>query len=857
MAPADQGNSGVKMVGRYELLRELGRGGMAIVYMARQPDLDRHVALKELSRFHQGSPEFAHRFLRESRLAGSLNHPNIVTVHEYFEHDGIPYIAMEFVPRGSLRPYTKRLSLAQMSGVLEGVLAGLAHAAQSSIVHRDLKPENIMVTADGRVKITDFGIARATQAAGTQFMTATGMTVGTPTYMAPEQAMAGDIGPWTDLYSVGVMAYELVVGHVPFHDTDAPMVILMRHVNERIPSAIEVRPDVDPALSDWIDSLLVKEPKDRLQHPSEAWEQLEDITVNLLGPIWRRHARLLEDQIAIQGSQPLTPAPFESQVKLPTPPPSPAATPASFVTFEPEAVSPPAAPSTPTPAPAPPVAPSTPTPTPTPTPAPAPASTPTESIPTPATPPVVPPEPAVPAQSPPPRHETEFVTFGAPAAPPPVTPPPAPVPTPPEPLPAPPAPPEPEPAPPEPEPIPTPPEPVPVPPAPAEPEPAPPEPEPAPREPEPALPGPEPVPTPPEPVPVPTPPEPSPTPPEPVAVPAPEREPVAAAITAEPVASRERPSREPSSGGPPIGVIAAVLVVVAAVIGYLVAPSSTKKTAAAPVALSQHATAGPLAISFPADWAKAASAPAGAATFKLADAVSLSGGKAAPGGTLVIGLAKTTSATLLPASFVSALSSAPQSTTVKLGSQIYKRYLDLIPQGGGPESVYVLPTAAGTATAICIAPQSGATEFAVACEQAIATLTSRSSVLPLGANPGYAKGLSVIVAKLNSARRTLGGTLASAKSQSKQGHAADALAGAYDHAATAADKLTPGPASGAAAAALVSALRQLESGYSALGKAASQNNGRNYSAAQSAIAKGQTALAGAFSQLQQDGYKLG
>jgi serine/threonine protein kinase len=194
------------MVGRYEVLHEIGRGGMAIVYVARQPDLDRQAALKELSRFHAGSPEFAHRFLRESRLAGSLNHANVVTVYEYFEDSGIPYIAMEYVRQGSLRPYIGRISLAQTGGVLEGVLAGLAHAESFRIVHRDLKPENIMVTADGRVKIADFGIAKATESAGTAFMTKTGMTVGTPSYMAPEQAMAGEIGPWTDLYSVGVLA---------------------------------------------------------------------------------------------------------------------------------------------------------------------------------------------------------------------------------------------------------------------------------------------------------------------------------------------------------------------------------------------------------------------------------------------------------------------------------------------------------------------------------------------------------------------------------------------------------------------------------------------------------------------------
>src|ERR671932_647850 len=151
----------------------------------------RFVALKELGAFHASDASFAQRFLRESRVAGSLSHPNIVTVHDYFEHDGTPYIAMEYVERGSLRPYVGHLSFAQIGGVLEGLLAGLAHAESHGIVHRDLKPENLMVTADGRVKIADFGIAKATTKMQTgAFLTAAGMTIGTPRYMAPEQARA-------------------------------------------------------------------------------------------------------------------------------------------------------------------------------------------------------------------------------------------------------------------------------------------------------------------------------------------------------------------------------------------------------------------------------------------------------------------------------------------------------------------------------------------------------------------------------------------------------------------------------------------------------------------------------------------
>src|SRR5439155_23019302 len=141
-----------------------GRGGMAVVYLARQTDLDRNVALKELAAFRAADPASVERFLLESRLAGSLNHPNVVTVHEYFEHEGTPYIAMEYFERGSLRRFVDRLTLAQTARVLEGLLAGLAHAEAHGIVHRDLKPENAMVTADGSLKITDFGLARALQA---------------------------------------------------------------------------------------------------------------------------------------------------------------------------------------------------------------------------------------------------------------------------------------------------------------------------------------------------------------------------------------------------------------------------------------------------------------------------------------------------------------------------------------------------------------------------------------------------------------------------------------------------------------------------------------------------------------------
>jgi serine/threonine protein kinase len=318
-------NRVARTVGRYEILRELGRGGAATVYLARQTDLDRLVALKELSSFRQSDPSFTKRFLRESRLAGSLSHPNIVTVHEYFEHGGIPYIAMEYVPRGSLRPHIGHMSLTQVAGVLEGILSALDHAERHGIVHRDMKPENVMVTSEGRVKIADFGIAKATGKAQTaSFMTATGMTVGTPNYIAPEQAMGREVGPWTDLYSVGVMAFEFFVGHVPFYDTEEPIAVLMRQVSDPIPPVRSINPEIDEATSDWIGHLVAKDPAERTQSAEEAWDGFEEIVLNLVGPRWRRSAALLEPS----RRSPETPA------GPATPPPTPAARPPLMPTHE-------------------------------------------------------------------------------------------------------------------------------------------------------------------------------------------------------------------------------------------------------------------------------------------------------------------------------------------------------------------------------------------------------------------------------------------------------------------------------------------------------------------------------------------
>jgi len=278
-----------RLADQYELRRELARGGMAIVYLAYQPALEREVALKELAVFPFSNATLAERFVLESQVTGGLSSPNIVTVYDYFEADGRPYIAMEYLERGSLRPLVGKLTLAQVAGVLEGVLAGLAHAETHGVVHRDIKPENLLVTDDGRVKIADFGIAKAYSTVPNA-LTAEGTALGTPGYMAPEQALGHDIGPWTDLYAVGVVAYELLVGQLPF-EADG-WSVLLRHVNDPVPPPRARRPDLDPAVDQWVLRMLAKDPADRPRSAQDAWEQLENAIVSREGAMWRRGARL-------------------------------------------------------------------------------------------------------------------------------------------------------------------------------------------------------------------------------------------------------------------------------------------------------------------------------------------------------------------------------------------------------------------------------------------------------------------------------------------------------------------------------------------------------------------------------------
>jgi serine/threonine protein kinase len=209
---------------------------MASVYRAYEPQLDRYVALKILPREFLHDPSFAERFLREARAIAKVEHPNIVPIylHGIDQDQGIPWMAMRLVAGGSLSQLLKRerLALERCVEILRGVADALDFAHSKGIVHRDVKPQNVLLDESGRVYLADFGIAKMLEAK--DGLTATGMITGTPQYMAPEQAMGRGVGPAADVYALGIVAYEMFAGHVPF-SADTPLAVLMKHAQEPLP----------------------------------------------------------------------------------------------------------------------------------------------------------------------------------------------------------------------------------------------------------------------------------------------------------------------------------------------------------------------------------------------------------------------------------------------------------------------------------------------------------------------------------------------------------------------------------------------------------------------------------------------
>jgi serine/threonine-protein kinase len=251
-------------LGQYVILEGLGHGGAATVYRARQPSLDREVAIKVLSSTLAESPGFLARFRHEAHAVSRLRHPNILTVHDFGTQDGLTYMVTEFLPGGTLAERIGRpLSLEAIRDIVTAVGAALDYAHASGIVHRDVKPANILFTREGVPVLSDFGIARMLERS--ERFTMRGSLIGTPHYMSPEQASGRDVGPASDLYSLGVVLYEMLAGRTPFSG-DTPMRILYAHIHEP-PSPLGAHgPDTPAALEPVLQRALAKDPE--LRYPS-------------------------------------------------------------------------------------------------------------------------------------------------------------------------------------------------------------------------------------------------------------------------------------------------------------------------------------------------------------------------------------------------------------------------------------------------------------------------------------------------------------------------------------------------------------------------------------------------------------
>jgi serine/threonine-protein kinase len=259
--------------GRYTVVRKLGAGGMANVYLAEDQELGRRVAIKILNERHANDEQFVERFRREAKNAAALSHPNIVSIYDRGEAEGTYYIAMEYIDGRSLKELVVSRGPAPLTVAVEyarQVLSALRFAHRHGIVHRDIKPHNVMVDAEGRIKVTDFGIARA----GTSQMTEAGSIVGTAQYLSPEQARGTNVDQRSDVYSLGIVLYELLTGTVPFNG-DTPVEIAMKHLSSVPEPPSAKRPEIPRDLDLIVMRALAKDPDDRYQSAEEMDADLE------------------------------------------------------------------------------------------------------------------------------------------------------------------------------------------------------------------------------------------------------------------------------------------------------------------------------------------------------------------------------------------------------------------------------------------------------------------------------------------------------------------------------------------------------------------------------------------------------
>ncbi|HHV94577.1 MAG TPA: Stk1 family PASTA domain-containing Ser/Thr kinase [Firmicutes bacterium] len=269
------------MSNRYEIRERIGEGGMAVVYKAKDKLLHRCVAVKVLREQYASDEDFVERFRREAQAAASLSHPNVVNIYDVGEIGNTHYIVMEYVPGINLKELIRRegkLSPERSVSIAIQVAAALGHAHRKHLVHRDIKPHNILITPEGNVKVTDFGIARAMS---TATLTQTGQVIGSVHYFSPEQARGGVTSEQSDIYSLGIVLYEMLTGKVPFTG-ETPIAVALQQLQDPVPSPREIDPTIPKSLDSVILKALAKDPKNRFRSAEEFIRALQD--TNLAAP---------------------------------------------------------------------------------------------------------------------------------------------------------------------------------------------------------------------------------------------------------------------------------------------------------------------------------------------------------------------------------------------------------------------------------------------------------------------------------------------------------------------------------------------------------------------------------------------
>ncbi|HLZ93963.1 MAG TPA: serine/threonine-protein kinase [Candidatus Dormibacteraeota bacterium] len=248
-------------VGPYEVIGQVGRGGMATVFKAYQPALEREVAIKVLPEFLAEDPQFRERFRREAVAVAKLRHPGILAVYDHGEFEGQPYIVTEFVEGGTFADELgKPITLGRALDVLRSVASALDYAHKNGILHRDVKPSNILMTKEGKSVLGDFGLAR--MMASNERLTRLDTVVGTPEYMSPEQCMGRETGPASDQYALGVVAFEAMTGHVPY-EAETPAAVMLAQMQSPLPNARSVNPAVPAGVEAALERALAKDPANR------------------------------------------------------------------------------------------------------------------------------------------------------------------------------------------------------------------------------------------------------------------------------------------------------------------------------------------------------------------------------------------------------------------------------------------------------------------------------------------------------------------------------------------------------------------------------------------------------------------